>query len=181
MTKCVMLVGPMCAGKTLLAEKLIEKKFLNNESNFYSIEQNRRDFGDGQMSGEMFAWANFLQQIEYPATDGGIYEFSGTGKNLFNVSKAMAFASQKSDAKWLVVYCLAPKNVLMERFPTKTYDSPCPYTLDNPSSSIEWMNGQLKESYEDQRQWNGNPKMKFNMDVEDYGQFADAIMEHFNN
>lgn len=183
MANCVLLVGPICSGKSTLAEKLTEKGFINNKSNFYSIEQCRYDFGDGQMSGEMFAWANFLQQIEYPpANDNAVYEFSGTGRNVFNVSGAIKFAQQQNpENKWVVVYCLAATDVLMARYPNKTYDSPCPYELNNPESSINYMNGELKDTYSNARQWNGSPKLKFNMNVEDYGPIADEIINSFNS
>jgi hypothetical protein len=182
MTNCVLLVGPLCSGKTMLAEKLAEKAFIKNESNFYSIEQNRKDFGDGQMSGEMFAWANFLQQMEYPPTnDNAIYEFSGTGRNVFNVSGAIEYAKGQAECNWVVVYCLAATDVLMARYPNKTYDAPIPYNLGgNVESSINYMNGELKDTYGNARQWNSSTKLKFNMNVEDYGPIADEIINHFN-
>lgn len=180
MSNCVMLVGPICSGKTKLAEELIKKGFINKPSNFYSIEQCRRDFGDGNMSGEFFAWANFLQQIEYPpSNDNAIYEFSGTGRNVFNVSGAIKLSKEMAEANWVVVYCLAPKQVLVERFPNKTYDAPCPYTMDNAEGSIDFMNTELKKSYTADYQWDRSPKLKFNMNTDDYGNIADQIINHF--
>lgn len=182
MANCVLLVGPLCSGKTKLAEKLAEKGFIQNKSNFYSIEQNRRDFGDGQMSGEMFAWANFLQQLECPpSNDNAVYEFSGTGRNVFNVSGSIKYAKAQSQANWLVVYCLAATDVIMQRYPNKVYDAPIPYNLgDNVEGSINYMNGELKDTYNNARQWDASNKLKFNMNVEDYGPIADEIINHFN-
>lgn len=180
MANCVLLVGPICSGKSKLAEKLIEKGFVSKASNNYSIEQCRKDFGDNKMSGEFFAWANFLQQIEFPPTnDNAIYEFSGTGRNTYNVSQSMAYSKQNEEANWVVVYCLAPKDVILERFPNKTYDAPCPYKMENPEGSIDFMNGELKKSYTADWQWDRSPKLKFNMNVDDYGEIADAIINHF--
>lgn len=180
MRKMLMLVGPICAGKTKLAEKLIEKGFVKNKSNFYSIEKCRHDFGDGNMSGEFFAWANFLQQIEHPPTnDNAIYEFSGTGRNVFNVSGAMQFSKKSGDVEWIVAYCLAPERVILERFPTKTYNAPCPYPMDNVQGSLAYMNEELKKTYSNRREWDGAERLKFNMNVEDYGTIADEIIQAF--
>ena len=182
MANNVLLVGPLCAGKTKLAEKLIEKKFLKFKSNSYSIETCRRLHGDNSMSGELFAWANFLQQIESPPdNDNGIYEFSGTGRQVFNVSWAMktsVFRDPKN--QWLVVYCLAPKSVLLERSKTKVYDAPCPFKMDNVESSIDFMNIELKKNFDNQREWCNAPRLKFNMNVDDnYDAIANEIIAYF--
>lgn len=181
MSKAVLLIGPICSGKTELAKKLMEKGFVKKKSNYYSIEQNRCAYGNGLMSGEMFAWANFLQQIEQPpSNDNAIYEFSGTGRNVFNVSAAMRYSKEQNvGLEWIVVYCLAPETTIMERYPKKKYDAPMPYKLDDAISSLDFMNGQLKKSYEDSREWCGSEKLKFNMNVEDYSEIADAIMAKF--
>lgn len=179
--KAILLVGPICAGKTKLAEKLIEKGFIKKKSNFYSIEQNRYTFGNNLMSGEMFAWANFLQQIEEPPTnDNVIYEFSGTGKNVFNVSSAMKYSKESNpEINWLVVYCLAPENIILARYPNKTYDAPMPYKFDNPTTSLQYMNTDLKKSYDNSREWNSSPRIKLNMNVETYDGLADHIINYF--
>lgn len=183
MSKCVLLVGPLCSGKSKLAEKLIEKKFINLKSNYYSIETCRRLHGDGSMSGEYFAWANFLQQIELPPdNDNAIYEFSGTGRQVFNVGWSMRSAQMADPTtSWLVVYCLAPKTVLLERSKTKVYNAPCPFKMDNISSSIDYMNNELKENFGKDNTWNFAPKLKFNMEVDDnYDAIANEIIAYFN-
>lgn len=180
-TNCVLLVGPICSGKTKLAEMLNDRGFTNHASNHYSIENSRRNLGNGLMSGEMFAWGDFLQAIEMPpSNDNAVYEFSGTGKNNYNVSESMGYAAQKSGARWLVVYCLAPTPVLLERLKDKVYDAPCPYTFDNPKKSIDFMNQDLKGSWDTDWVWNRATKLKFNMNVTDYSEIADEIIGNFN-
>ncbi|MDD3412532.1 MAG: hypothetical protein PHY47_00875 [Lachnospiraceae bacterium] len=180
MRQALLLVGPICSGKTTLANKLIEKKFIKNRSNFYSIEQCRYNFGDGQMSGEFFAWANFLQSMEHPpVNDNAIYEFSGTGRNVFNVAKAIEFSSRNGDIEWIVAYCLAGEKTILERFPTKQYDAPCPYPMDNPKNSLEYMNNELKKTFQNAYEWNGSKRLKLNLSSPDLDSIADEIMGAF--
>ena len=182
MSKCVLLIGPICTGKTKLAETLIEKGFLRNKSNFYSIEQSRKLISDGTMAGELDAWATFLRQIQSPASnDNAIYEFSGTGRHVYSVSWAMDYAKkQDSRNEWLVVYCLAPKDVITARFPNKIYNAPMPFNMGSPLNSIDFTNKELKESYENSKEWAFSPKLKYNMNVENYNQIADEIIAFFN-
>lgn len=132
------------------------------------------------MSGEFFAWANFLQTIEHPPTaDNAIYEYSGTGRNTFNVSGAINFSKKAGDIEWIVAYCLAGERIVMERFPTKIYNAPCPYPMDNPKDSLDYMNRELKKTYENGREWDGAKRLKFNMAVETYDAIADEIISAF--
>lgn len=181
MSKCLLLVGPICSGKTKLAETLIEKGFLKNKSNFYGIEQSRKLLSDGTMAGELDAWSNFLRQMQSPASnDNAIYEFSGTGRHTYSVAWAMSYAQkQSSKNQWLVAYCLASKEVITARFPNKKYDAPMPFDMGSPLNSIQWTNDELKKSYENSREWNSAPKLKFNMNVENYDALADEIISHF--
>lgn len=182
MSKCVMLVGPLCSGKTKLAETLIQKNFLKNKSNFYGIEQSRKLLSDGTMAGELDSWASFLRQIQSPASnDNAIYEFSGTGRHVYSVSWAMSYSIKENPkVEWLVVYCLAPEVTIRERLPNKKYDTPMPFDMGDPLASLAWMNGELKKSYENNREWNSSAKMKFNMNVENYDQIADEIIAFFD-
>jgi hypothetical protein len=182
MSKCVMLVGPVCSGKTKLGETLIENGFLRNKSNFYGIEQSRKIISDGTMAGELDAWAAFLRQIQSPASnDNAIYEFSGTGRHVYSVAWAMNYAKkQDSKNQWLVVYCLAPKDIIAARFPNKVYDAPMPFNMGSPLNSVDFTNEELKKSYENSKEWDGAPKMKFNMNVENYNAIANEIIEFFN-
>lgn len=182
MSKCVMLVGPVCSGKTKLAETLIEKGFLKNKSNFYGIEQSRKLISNGRMSGELDAWGAFLNQIESPASnDNAIYEFSGTGRHVYSVGWSISY-SKKQDSKneWLIVYCLASKDVITARFPNKVYDAPLPFNMGSPLNSVDYTNDELKKSYENSREWDSSPKLKFNMNVENYNKIADEIIAFFN-
>lgn len=181
MSKCVLLVGPICTGKTTLAEKLAEKGFVKNKSNIYGIEQSRKLISDGTMAGELDAWAGFLRQIQSPSSnDNAVYEFSGTGRHVYSVSWAIAHSQkQNPENEWVVVYCLAPSNIIKERFPNKTYDSPMPFNMDSPLKSIDWVNKELKKSFDSRYEWNSAPKLKFNMDVEDYSEIADQIIDFF--
>jgi hypothetical protein len=181
MSKCVMLVGPVCSGKTKLAETLIEKGFLKNKSNFYGIEFSRKLISDGTMAGELDAWASFLRQIQSPpSNDNSICEFSGTGRHTYSVSWAIEHSKkQSSKVEWVVVYCLAPKDIIALRFPNKIYDAPIPFSMGSPLDSVDWTNLELKKSYENSREWGGAPKLKFNMNVENYNKIADEIIAHF--
>lgn len=182
MSRCLMLVGPICSGKTKLAETLIEKGFLKNKSNFYGIEQSRKLLSDGTMAGELDAWASFLRQIQSPASnDNAVYEFSGTGRHVYSVAWSMNYAKkQDSKNEWLVVYCLASKDVITARFPNKIYDAPIPFNMGSPLNSIDYTNEELKKSYESSREWDSAPKLKYNMNVENYNQIADEIIAFFN-
>lgn len=182
MSKCVLLIGPVCAGKTKLAETLIEKGFLKNKSNFYGIEQSRKLISDGTMAGELDAWAAFLRQIQSPASnDNAIYEFSGTGRHVYSVCWAMEHSvKENSKNEWLVVYCLAPDNVIEARFPNKVYDAPFPFNMGSPLNSVTTTKKELKELYEKPNSWNRSPSLAFNTDVENYNKIADDIIAFFN-
>lgn len=182
MNKGVLLVGPVCAGKTKLAETLIAKAFLKNKSNFYGIEQSRRLLSDGTMAGELDAWAGFLRQIQSPpSNDNWICEFSGTGRHVYSVAWSMDYAQkQNSKVQWVVVYCLASKEVIQTRFPNKRYDAPMPFDMGSPLNSVDWTNSELKKSYENAREWNSAPKLKYNMNVENYDDIADEIIKFLN-
>ena len=90
------------------------------------------------------------------------------------------FSKTQHNVKWLIVYCLAGKKVLLERFPSKTYDAPCPYELNDPSGSVDFMYGELKKSYFADWQWNFTEKVKYDMDVENYDLIAEEIIKKFN-
>lgn len=142
----ILIIGSLASGKTALAEELVKRNFCKKE-NFHSIEQNRRDFSDATFSGEMFAWAHFLRQIENPVVgENNIYEFSGTGRNNWNVGEAMKYSQLKGVQKWVVVITAAEENILLERAKKKQYDAPCPYVMVDLYESIDYMNGQLKEA-----------------------------------
>ena len=183
MSKCVLLVGPLCSGKTTLAQKLIEKGFLKNKSNFYGIEQSRRLIGDGTMAGELDAWGHFLRQVQSPpGNDNASYEFSGTGRHVYSFGWAMDHArKENSEVEWLVVYCLIGKDPMMKRFPSKTYDAPCPFDMGDPLGSLAYMNTELEKSYKNGREWAGAAKLKFDMNVSDnYEQVANEVLAFFN-
>jgi hypothetical protein len=182
MSKLLLLVGPVCAGKTKLAEMLIEKGFLKNKSNFYGIEQSRKLISDGTMAGELDAWASFLRQMQSPASnDNAIYEFSGTGRHVYSVAWSMNYAKkQSSKNEWLVVYCLASDEVIKSRFPNKVYDAPIPFNMGSPLDSVSHTNGELKKSWENAREWDSSPKLKFNMNVDNYDKISDEIIAFFN-
>jgi hypothetical protein len=182
MSKAVLLVGPLCSGKTKLAEKLIELGFLKNKSNFYGIEQSRHLLSDGTMAGELDAWAGFLRQIQSPASnDNAIYEFSGTGRHVYSVSWAMSHAVKENPkVEWLVVYCLVGEKTMLTRFPSKVYNAPCPFELGDPVGSLNYMNGELSKSYNNGREWNASPKLKFDMNVENYDGIAKEVLAFFN-
>jgi hypothetical protein len=183
MSKCLLLVGPICSGKTMLAETLMQRGFLRNRSNFYGIEQSRKLLSDGTMAGELDAWAGFLRQIQSPSpNDNAIYEFSGTGRHVYSVSWAIGHSIKDDpNTQWIIAYCLAPETTIRERFPKKVYDSPMPFAMGSPLNSLAFMNGELEKSYGNSREWNGSMKMKFNMNVENYDGIADQISAAFIN
>jgi hypothetical protein len=182
MSKCVLLVGPVCSGKTKLAETLTIKGFLKNKSNAYGIEQSRRLLSDSTHAGELEAWASFIRQMQSPpSNDNAIYEFSGTGRHVYTVGEAIKYSyKQNSKTEWVICYCLASKENIVARFPNKKYDAPMPFDMGSPLDSIEWTNGELKKSFENPRDWNSAAKLKFNMNVENYDKIADEIISFFN-
>jgi hypothetical protein len=141
----LLIIGSLCSGKTSIAQELIKRGFCK-ESNYHSIEQCRRKHSDGTFSGEMFAWANFLQAIEQPALNtNNIYEFSGTGRNNWNVGEAMKYAQRKDGQDWYVVITAAPDEELIKRTKGKKYDAPCPYLMTDIPKSVAFMSKEIKE------------------------------------
>jgi len=174
----IVLVGPLASGKTAIADKLIEKE-IANFSDYYSVEMARREHSDGTYAGEMDAWAKFLRKIQ-DAGGNGIFEFSGTGRNVWNVSEAMRDTISNRDQKWMVVYVLADESVLIDRALQKTYDAPCPYELNDPRASIKFMNTDLKKTYENSRSWASAPKIVVRSDMKDIDAAADQIINAIN-
>ena len=175
----IIFVGPLASGKTAIAEELIKRELVR-ESDYHSIEKARRKHSSGSYSGEMFAWANFLQSIEEPAANHhNIYEFSGTGRNVWNVSEAMRVTKAEGE-KWVVFYVLAAKDALEERVKEKTYDAPCPYVFDNPAGSIDFMNKDLKKTLDDSRSWSGSPKVVVRTDLKNIDECVEQILTVIN-
>lgn len=141
----LLIIGSLCSGKTSIAQELIKRGFCK-ESNYHSIEQCRRKHSDGTFSGEMFAWANFLRTIEQPAVNtNNIYEFSGTGRNNWNVGEAMKYAQRKDGQDWFVIITAAPDEELVKRTKGKVYDAPCPYLMTDVPKSVAFMSKEIRE------------------------------------
>lgn len=158
----IILIGPLASGKTSIARGLIEReKFSVND--FHSIESMRREHSDGTYAGEMDAWAKFLRKVQ-DADGSTLLEFSGTGRNVWNVSEAMR-NTLTNGQKWLIVYVLADESVLTERALAQTYDAPSPYELNDVRSSIKFMNDDLKRTYENSRSWASAPKIVVRSDI----------------
>ena len=170
----IILVGPLASGKTTIANQLIKEDFLKDQ-NYFSIEKARRAHSSGTFSGEMFAWANFLESIEKTPGDVNVYEFSGTGRNVWNVSEAIAL-TKGNGQKWLIVYALADESTLGARLQDKVYDAPCPYQFSNPISSIAFMNNDLKKTLNDSKSWAGAPKLIVRTDQKNVDECVNQIM-----
>ena len=173
----ILFVGPLGGGKTTLANRLVEMGFCK-ESNYHSIEKYRRSVGNGHHSGEFLAWSQLLLAIESPAeNDNNIYEFSGTGRNVWNVTEAMNLSKGRGQ-DWLIVYCLAESSVLESRASKIVYDAPCPFQMDNINSSIDYMNKELKKSFTDINSWNGTRKTIIRTDIRDIENSVTNILEY---
>lgn len=189
MSNCVLLVGAMGSGKTKIAEALMDKGFIKNDS-YTSIETARRKFGNHKVSGEYEAWAELFERVEEPATnDNAIFEFSGTGKNVPSMGKAIEI-SKREGHKWLVVYTqpfLKDKTKgraeLLKRAMGQNYDAPMPWDLSNSEGamkrSIEFMTDDLNKSYGQAYAWGQSTKMILDTGVNTPEQCADKIIEYF--
>lgn len=168
----VLLVGPLASGKTTIAEKLLERGFANN---YDSVELCRRAHSSGSHAGEMLAWARFLESIEEPEEGNNVFEFSGTGRFVYSVGEAIR-STFDDKQKWLVVYVLADEEVLLQRALEKTYDAPCPYELNDPRASINFMNQDLKKTLENSRAWASAPKIVVRTDLKNVDEAVDQII-----
>jgi len=173
----ILLIGNMSTGKTSIAESLIKKGFIG-EKQFYSIDSLRREYSDGTMAGEFYAWANMLEAVQHPhPTGNGIYEFSGTGKNAWFFRECIKYSKENHDVDWIVVYCLADRNVLMGRIKDKTYDVPLPYDLD-PIKGVDYISAELQKKY-GSRYWNAR-EITVRTDQNSPEEIADEILKSIN-
>ena len=138
-----LVIGNIASGKTSLAQELVKK----TGADFYSIDGFRKEFSDGTYAGEFHAWYKMLEAIQHPSPNGGVYEFSGTGKNAWFARSAIQYSKEKHNAEWLTVYCLCDRNELFKRCEGRKYDIPIPYKFDNPSSSIQYMSDELQKRF----------------------------------
>lgn len=172
----ILFVGPLAGGKTEIINELIAQDFAK-ESDYHSIEKTRRQYSSGSYAGEMFAWAHFLEAVEQPASKvNNLYEFSGTGRNVWNVSETIRNTFEQ-DEKWLVIYVLAEKKVLVERATAKTYDAPCPYELTNINESVDYMNSDLKKTLAKSHSWASVPKIIIRTDLNTKEECVTKVLE----
>lgn len=137
-------VGNIASGKTTLADALCKKIDGIRDS----IDDYRKEVSNGSFSGEFQAWAEMLNAIEHPAPNThAAYEFSGTGKNAWFVSKCIQSSQKEHGSKWMTVYCLADRSVLIERCKDRVYDIPLPYKLGPAVNSIDYMGEELKKNF----------------------------------
>lgn len=176
--KNILIIGNIAAGKTTLADKLIEAGFADREE-YFAIDDLRREYGDGTYAGEFLTWSHMLRAVEFPhPTKNGIYEFSGTGKNAWFVREAIKLSKENANANWRVVYCSCDSNTLKQRAEGRTYDVPIPYKFDNILQSINYIGNQIADKY-NTNYWN-SPEIVVSTDSKSADECANQIIEMFN-
>lgn len=121
-----LIIGNLCSGKTSLANALCK----HVKGPYVALDDMRRMYGNGRFSGEFRAWSEFLFRLE-AARDNHIFEFSGTGRNKWFVSKIIR--DKIADGKkWEIIECWVPDTEICdERANAKSFDDiPLPYTFN---------------------------------------------------
>ena len=171
-----LIIGNIAAGKSSLADALIEKEFVKKE-NVFDIDDLRKECSDGTFAGEFRAWAKMLEMIQYPPpADNAIYEFSGTGKNAWFVREAIKYSKENaSNTNWRVVYCSSDKKELLKRTENRVYDTPMPYVFSDIGRSLDFIGGELSSRY-NTNYW-GSPEIVVSTDKNSPKECVDLILQ----
>jgi hypothetical protein len=87
--KKILLIGNLSSGKTTLAQEL--QNHINLPT--FGIDDCRRKISDGSMTGELQAWAKFIEFCE--SQEENILEFSGAGPQVHSVIRALELSGFK--------------------------------------------------------------------------------------
>jgi tRNA uridine 5-carbamoylmethylation protein Kti12 len=144
----ILLIGNICSGKSTVTKEMIKQ--IGHPTFTYAIDKIRNEIGNGKFSGEFKAWSHFLMKLEdysdksiYTDNRNGIFECSGTGRNCWYVQQIL----ETSLVPWHIIYCSAPREVLLKRFEKRGVNVIIPYKLDGIESSVDYMSEQLRDKY----------------------------------
>ena len=140
-----LVIGNISAGKTSLSKALMKE---GNIKDYFAIDDFRKEFSNGEYSGEFLAWSMMLKRIE-EAEGPAIFEFSGTGKNKWFVREIIKKHMEEGTRDWRVVFCSCDKQELLNRAEEREYDIPIPYKFGPPRNSIKFMGEELSAVHGD--------------------------------
>lgn len=125
----IVVIGNIATGKS----KTI-KYVLNKYPSFkaLSIDNVRREFGDGSIEGEEKCKKIFLKNI-YSSCDNQIIELSGIGALAENTFRRVC-----KDPAVLIIYLRAELQEVTERISRRVWDIPFPYDTNNIPKAIEY-------------------------------------------
>ena len=117
--KNILIIGNLNSGKTSISRKLTISLSLET----VSIDDLRRQYGDGSFSKEYLAWSKFFELIE--SEKPIIIEFSGAGMHKHPVKELL----NRSNINWLIIYVSASYNDIIKRMENTKLETPYPWKI----------------------------------------------------
>jgi hypothetical protein len=125
----ILLFGNVGCGKSTLSSEILK---LNNNFTLLSIDQFRREFGDGSMEKEKLAKENFIKAIDIGFLNQ-IIECSGLGD-----TGEMVFQRLSNSKDVIIVFVLLVNSeICIERLSNRVWDIPYPDKLNSVNKLIE--------------------------------------------
>lgn len=149
MLPIIFVIGNMASGKSTVGKYL--SKILKVP--FTSLDDCRKLYGNGQMSGEYLAWSHFLEQVEEAGHTGGIFECTGAGQHVRHLKfilkdircNALSNKGQVAPMAEIVLEC--NPNTCLHRHRTRLMEKiPFPYQME-PQKIIDFIDKEMDKAY----------------------------------
>jgi hypothetical protein len=128
----ILITGNIASGKSSISAALIARGIVE-PWRYYSIDELRRRFSDGTFSGEYYAWSLFFRAAQ--SEMGGLFEFSGVGRNA-PVVRDIVRDSVEQGNHWRIISCNAHVDTIARRLSDKSTDLPLPYRIGKSKKAL---------------------------------------------
>ena len=133
----ILIIGTMGSGKTTVTQIISQKTGFP----CHSIDQCRREYGDGTVSGEYLAQTSFMKACS--SAIGTVLEFSGCGDHYEWVGTALS----ESQIPVYVVWLDVPLSLCRRRIQNRENQVPFPIPWGDPVQSVFVMNLAIEETW----------------------------------